>query len=181
MIDPHDITNYNYSNDELEEFLLFAIAVAGKTATVISVKIDEFLALESEGSPFDKVRRMINKGTLVSNMQKVKLGKYALLEKAYNRVIDLDPKACSLEELEEVPGISYKTSRFFVLHTRQNCGDIACIDVHIKRWLNNLGYSGNYFDLEQAFIKEAKSRGRSLAELDLEIWKLSTKTEQLTI
>tara|TARA_B100001778_G_scaffold334986_1_gene350431 strand:+ start:3985 stop:4521 length:537 start_codon:yes stop_codon:yes gene_type:complete len=173
MIDPFDITNYNYSNDELEEFVIFAMAVAGKTASTICVKVDEFLRLERSGSPFEKLRKMIRKGTLRSNMEKVKLGKYALLERGFKQLVedDLDVKTCSLEELEAIPGISHKTSRFFVLHTREDCGDIACIDTHIRRWLNELGYSGNYFELERAFISEAKKRGRTLADLDLEIWK----------
>ena len=174
MIDPYDITNYNYSDAELEEFIIFAMAVAGKTASVICVKVDEFLQLEKGKSPFDKLRKMIRKGTLRSNMEAVKLGKYALLEKGFKQLIenDIQPRTCTLEDLEAINGISHKTSRFFVLHTRKDCGDIACIDTHIRRWLNELGHTGNYFDLERAFISEAKKRGRTLADLDLEVWKL---------
>lgn len=174
MIDPFDITNYDYSNEELEEFIIFAMAVAGKTASSICIKVDQFLKLESTGSPFEKIRKMIRKKTLRSNMERVKLGKYGLLEKGYRQLVEANPnlRTCSLLDLESIAGISYKTSRFFVLHTRENCGDIACIDTHIRRWLNELGHKGNYFQLEQAFISEAKKRNKSLANLDLEIWKI---------
>lgn len=180
MIDPFNITNYDYSDDELEEFLLFAIAVAGKTAVVISSKIDEFLSLEKSGSPFDKVRSMIRKGTLRKNLVKVKLGKYRILEQGYSELVSgsLDPRTCSVEDLEKICGISHKTSRFFVLHTRKNPGDIACLDTHIRKWLAEKGYSGSYFELEKAFIKEAKILKKSVAELDLEIWRSYTKTKQ---
>ena len=43
LIDPYKITNYKRSKNELEEFLLFCIVVAGKTAYIQSQKLDEFL------------------------------------------------------------------------------------------------------------------------------------------
>ncbi len=45
MIDPHNITNYNMTDDELQEWFLFSVAVAGKTAVVIAKSIDKFIEL----------------------------------------------------------------------------------------------------------------------------------------
>lgn len=177
MIDPFNITNYNYSDDELEEFIIFAMAVAGKTAVVINKKVDNFLRLEKSGSPFQKIRAMIRKGTLRENMEKVSLGKYTLLDKGFRQLVEakLDLRTCSVSDLEKINGISHKTSRFFVLHSRKDPGEIACLDTHIRKWLFEKGYSGNYFELEKAFIKEAKSLGKTTAELDLEIWRENAK------
>ena len=43
MVNPYDITNYNRTQNELQEFLLFTIVVAGKTAYIQAQKLDQFL------------------------------------------------------------------------------------------------------------------------------------------
>jgi len=43
MIDPSNITNFDRTDGELEEFALFAPAVAGKTADVQASKVNELL------------------------------------------------------------------------------------------------------------------------------------------
>ena len=43
LIDPYKITNYKRSKNELEEFLLFCIVVAGKTAYIQAGKLEQFL------------------------------------------------------------------------------------------------------------------------------------------
>ena len=40
MVNPYDITNYNRTQNELQEFLLFTIVVAGKTAYIQAQKQD---------------------------------------------------------------------------------------------------------------------------------------------
>ena len=71
MINPYQITNYDRSSSELEEFLLFCIVVAGKTAYIQAQKLEDFLlkhwqnddiaslsykVLNEEFSPFTDVR-----------------------------------------------------------------------------------------------------------------------------
>ena len=58
MITPSLITLYNRNQDELEEFLLFAILVAGKKASTTAQKLDSFLDMrknfgKANISPFD--------------------------------------------------------------------------------------------------------------------------------
>lgn len=43
MIDPKNITNFDRTDNELEEFALFAIAVAGKSAKTIAPALDRTL------------------------------------------------------------------------------------------------------------------------------------------
>lgn len=177
MIDPYNITRYDYSDAELEELILFCIAVAGKTAYIITEKIDAFLKLDEGRSPFDKIRMMLRKGTLELNLKAVKLGKYSVLTRGYKELADLrfNLRTCSINELEAITGISHKTARFFVLHSRKDPGQIACIDTHVKKWLQQKGYNGNYFALEQAFLKELAMTNKTAAELDLEIWRDNAK------
>lgn len=71
-----------------------------------------------------------------------------------------------------------KTSRFFVMHTRRNATEYACLDTHILRWLGNKGHevpkttpSGQkYLDLEKLFLDYANDMGMMPATLDLQIW-----------
>jgi thermostable 8-oxoguanine DNA glycosylase len=180
MIDPTDITKFDRTDDELEEFFLFSVAVAGKTAKVITKKIDQFLSLERENvSPFEKIRRMLSSYSLLMNLKRVKLGKYAILTECYKKIAlsQIDLRTCSLEDLEQFKGVGPKTSRFFVLHSRPD-QKIACLDTHILSYLKDLGYdipksnpTGNrYLKIEQMFLEHAKSLNRDPAELDLAIW-----------
>ena len=172
MIDPFNITKFNRTTAELQELLLFAVAVAGKTASIISKKIDEFLKPAGGTLPFNYLLKF-DKHEILKELQKVRLGKYKILTQAYSCLAKskLNLRECSVNDLEEVPGIGPKTSRFFLLHTRPN-QNVACIDTHIKKWLNSLGIKcNNYAEYEQAFLLQAKLMKRDVASLDLEIWK----------
>lgn len=180
MIDPTDITKYDRTDAELEELLLFCVAVAGKTAKVIAKKVEEFLELErGDGSPFEKIRRMAKVHSLEMNMQHVRLGKYSTLAPCFKllAISGIDLKTCTCEKLESFPGIGPKTSRFFILHTRPN-QRIAVLDTHVLQYLGRLGHDvpkttptgRKYAALEKVFIEHADSLGRDIAELDLEIW-----------
>src|SRR5688572_8814805 len=107
MVDPHNVTDYARSEADLEEFVLFVVAVAGKTAVVMAEKIDRFLWVAKsrigryyrnevkqnhrvvDWSPFklirvlDHISQFSGRDELVEAMMKVKLGKYALLRKSY--------------------------------------------------------------------------------------------------
>lgn len=91
----------------------------------------------------------------------------------------LDLRTCTVAELQMVRGVGKKTARFFVMYSRPECHEYAILDVHILRWLSDLGYqvpestpkSANlYRHIEKIFIREAKSRGVTPIELDRAIW-----------
>lgn len=180
MVDPTDMTKFDRSTEDLEELILFCVAVAGKTASIIASKMDIFLSCErAKVSPFEKIRRMIKSHSLMMNLQYAKLGKYGILSETYKGLATsgIDLRTCSLEELERFKGIGPKTSRFFVLHTRPN-QRIACLDTHVLAYLRSLGYSipkgapsgKRYMEIEQIFVKYAEKLGKTTAELDLAIW-----------
>jgi hypothetical protein len=192
MVDPINITNFNRSTAELEELLLFCVAVAGKTASITATNLERFLSPRTQFgydcTPFEYIRSLAPNGstTLLENEIKIrvssaKLGKWNVLSKSYAALATsgIDLRTCTVKDLEKFIGIGPKTSRFFILHSRPN-QRIACIDTHIRHWLRGLGHtSKKYEDLEKIFIAEADRRGRDLAELDLSIWRqFARKTGQ---
>ena len=95
----------------------------------------------------------------------------------------IDLETCTAEDLEAIPGIGQKTSRFFITHSRPN-QNYAILDTHILAWLKSLGYNDipkstpagkRYQEIEQLFLFEAKKRNVSAADLDLQIWKERSK------
>ncbi len=211
MVDPHNITNFKRSEAELEEFALFTVAVAGKTAVVISEKIDRFLWLARaragryyrkelkqphrvlDWSPFHLIHvlhhisQFSKRDEITACMKKAKLGKYALLQRAYLRLVysKFDLRKCSCEQLENVPGIGFKTSRFFVLHSRPD-QNIAVLDTHILHFLRDNGVKApkntpsskaTYERLESKVLQMAKAANKTVADFDLEIWRKYTKTK----
>jgi thermostable 8-oxoguanine DNA glycosylase len=177
MIDPTAVTNYNRTDAELEELMLFSIAVAGKTAQVVSKQLQTLLDAAPGSSPFDKIKKLTKNGKLLAALKKSRLGKYGILIKAYPQVTAFNLRTCTADELETVHGIGPKTARFFLLHSRPGI-QVAALDTHILKFLKALGHDvpdstptgKKYKLLEAVFIEEAKKRGRSIAELDLAIW-----------
>lgn len=183
MIDPSNITNFQRSKAELEEFAIFAVLVAGKNAKTIAKRLDIIMKASnnSQCSPFDFIK-VLNATSSVSDALKiVGIGCYnqkanTLIE-LVNRNINLEN--CSAEQLEEIKGIGRKTSRFFLLHSRE--GYIgAALDTHILKGMAALGYQvpkstpSNkkvYAAIEQLFVMQAFIQGKTPAELDIEWWR----------
>lgn len=192
MINPTTITNYNRTEAELEEFLLFAILVAGKTAKTQAKKLDSFLFQSGlcKMTPFEAIEHLLKLGEsryytignnpLVICMKGHKLGQYKRLYNAFKGILDFKGKlkTISVAELESVNGIGSKTARFFILHSRKDA-KVACLDVHILKWMREQGYSApkqtptkkRYAILEKQFLTEAWKREMNPADLDLMIWK----------
>lgn len=189
MIDPHKITNFDRETHELEEFALFAPAVAGKTAAFIAQALDRFLtpsAPHTHPSPFAHIRTLDENDALTLTIREARLGKWRTLTNCYRALAnaDLDLRTCALSDLESIPGIGPKTSRFFVIHTRPNA-HVAVLDTHILSYMRSVGIDTprntpqtpkRYAELERAFLDHAHSIGRAddLAAFDLEIWSNST-------
>lgn len=190
MIDPKNITNFNRTEAELQEFLLFCIVVAGKNSHQQASKLDGFLNGQfgwkpiKELSPFGKIRYLDEFLQLDKRLAEVKMGQYTRISKAFREVAQLSSlSTITISELEKVKGIGPKTARFFLMHSRPN-QEIATLDTHILKWLASIGVpnvpkatpSGSrYLKLEQVFLSVCKAQGKTPAELDLEIWKNLTK------
>ena len=185
MIDPHNITNFDRTAAELQEFALFAPAVAGKTAAQIARALDRFLGESGACQPFARIRAYDQEGKLTDRIRDAKLGKWRTLTSCYRSLANsrLDLRSCALTELESIDGIGPKTSRFFVMHTRRDVR-VAVLDTHVLSYLRSLGHtvpkatpqsSSSYERIEKLFIDHATKIGRTdLAALDLEIWSSST-------
>lgn len=177
MIDPTNPTNYNRTQSELEEWLLFCVVVAGKSSFQQAKKLDEFLSLEEFGSPFQKIFQMFCRGTLVDNLKKVRMGQYERIGYIFGVLSHYKISDITLAVLEGIKGIGPKTARFYFLHSFPDM-EIAVLDVHILSWLREHGYAApkstpnlkKYLALEKIFLSEAKKRNMSAAELDIQIW-----------
>lgn len=204
-VDPFNITKFSRTQAELEELLMFCTAVPGHNAKTTSECLDKFLlgAENSGETPFDIVRfwtptpptQMRNESLigygirmawvwrrLMKKVRESGIGCATRVAKCWWELSysKLDLKTCSAEELEKIHGIGFKTSRFFILHSRKDQTDVAVLDVHVLRWLKEKGHKvpeitpsskSEYGKIEKIFLDYAKKSGKTVAEFDLDIWK----------
>ena len=206
MINSKTFTNHDPSDHELQEMFLFAMAVAGKPSKVTEEKINDLLwdikadqadtAKYIDDDDFQKPQHFgpleyliwLDHEHFIALIRKHKLGKYSVWSQAWawfrGLIMPSIPdllRTAEIEDLEKIPGVRFKTSRFFVLHSRR---DAECIplDTHILHFLRDRGVSGVpsvtpgskliYHDLEQKAVQALKSLPfDSLARADLETWK----------
>ena len=184
LVDPFNITDFNRTDAELESFFLFCTAVAGKKASMISLKLRDFLdGYPGESSPFNKIREMIAENSLENNLCRVSMGKYGLLFRSWTDLASRPEgflRQATVEQLETVPGIGPKSARFFLVHSRKSAM-YAVIDTHMLKFLRDSGYSGVpagnspsgkvYPVLEKIVLSHAVSLGMTPADFDLSVWK----------
>lgn len=166
---------------DLQWHLVYAVLVAGKTAEFAESCCRRMFGHDE--LPFDRIKRRGHwTGYRFTSgigwwLREVRTGRYALLERCFAELIQLDPATCTVEDLEAIPGIGPKTSRFFLLWTRPGV-EFAALDTHVLKWLREQGYDApkatptgrKYQELEKAFLDEARKRGKTARELDEEIW-----------
>ncbi len=191
MVNPYDITNYNRTQSELEEFLLFTIVVAGKTAYIQAQKLDQFLKsinirlmMPDRVSPFQSLKSAYDHGILMEEIHKAKLGQYKKIYSAFIYMIEhsINLNFTTPIELEHIPGVGMKTSRFFLLHSDVTYKDnIAILDTHILKFIReNIDTgapkstptnSNKYKYWEDKFLFWCTENKKNTAEFDLEVWK----------
>jgi thermostable 8-oxoguanine DNA glycosylase len=179
MIKPSEITNFNRTRAELEAFLLFVPMVAGKNSDIQALKLNKFLEC-LEVSPFEYVEWLIKNDNLEWKMRRLGFGQYGRLLRSYKDIIKLDPRTCTIDDLEGIHGIGLKSSRFFVVHSREGARH-SVIDTHILKYLrdNGVEHKGKttptspkiYAELEQKYLDLADKSGMSVADHDLWVWK----------
>ena len=191
MIDPYKITNYNRNQYELEEFLLFCIVVAGKTAYIQAQKLNDFLVsvntrlcMPEYINPFQSLKSAEQHGILMEEIQKAKLGQYKKIYAGFKYISEhnLDLTKTTTEQLELVPGIGMKSSRFFLLHSDETYKDnIAILDTHILKFIKeNIDNRApkstptirvTYKYWEDVFLYWCELNNKNVADFDLEVWK----------
>lgn len=178
MIDPFNITQYDRSDAELEEFLLFCAVVAGKTATVQAKLLDGMLSGVFGSSPFDKIKRLLRNDTLMEALKMSRLGQYRRLHNFMEDAIKVDLRNCNVTDLEKIRGCGPKTARMFLMHSRPR-QRLAAIDTHVLKYLKENGVKvpkatppagKSYEALEEEFLKLADRSGMSVADFDLQVW-----------
>ena len=190
MINPAEVTNYNRTQDELQEFILFCINVAGKKSSIEAPKLEIFIQrakdITKETSPFNCIKKLIKLGRLNEIMHWAKLSPYAQRYNSYVDVVKIrDLQKVTLNRLLQVPGIGLKTARFFLSHSREDF-DEPMLDTHILHFLRDQGYANApkstpsnenvYHYFANIFKDIARQLGKSVTDLDLEIWKQYSKT-----
>ena len=182
IVDPLNITNYNRDQCELETFWLFSILVAGKNSDTTSKTLSKFLRqLPPWQTPFQAIRELGEVG-LYNMLVENRVGQYNRITKAIMGSLNLDLRTCTKEELMGVYGVSHKTSRFFLLHTRPFCDEIV-LDTHILSWMknkcgindvpDNTPQNRKQYETIASICKglmENRYPNMSLAQIDLLIW-----------
>lgn len=130
-VTPERITDFHRSDSELQSFLIFAVAVAGKNADSVAPKVNRMLK-DWKTQPFTYLRQ--NRDWIETIMREYRMGPYdQRMIPAMNGIIDLDLRTCTIADLEAIKGIGPKTSRFFMLHSRLD-QEMVVLDVHLLRY-----------------------------------------------
>jgi thermostable 8-oxoguanine DNA glycosylase len=183
IIDPSNPTNFNSTKSELEIQILFWILAAGKTGIGAAKVLTNLLG--STQSPFQHI--INNKSTLRDDLRRLGMGCHDIKSRGMISIAEsgLDLQRCSVDDLESHPGISLKTSRCFMLHTRRGAR-YAGLDTHLRKFLRAAGIEvpdgqlsrSKYLRYEHAFLIICDSMGRDPYSLDIEIWRAySSKNE----
>lgn len=176
MIDPANITNYNRSYAELQEFWLFCILVAGKTSTWAAKKTEELKNGIGIEYLFD-----CSEVSAQFACESYSTGQHKRIGGAIAASGHLDLRVCSFEELMCVKGVGPKTASFFLTHSRKHF-DLPILDTHILKYLRSKGHdapkqtpqsSNKYTKWGLVFREESEKDypNMDLAERDLTIWK----------
>lgn len=187
MIDPNNVTNFKRNDTELLEFWLFCLFVRGKNADVQARKLQEFIEVLGGIETFihhkrervDETLRLVRSGQYESLVGAI-MGTIDAMRKRYSFL-----REATVAELEAIPGVGPKTSRFFVLHSRPKVR-VAVLDTHILNYMNHgmdmdvprsTPPSGErYKELEEAFLLQADYEGVDPAAFDLAIWRASRES-----
>jgi endonuclease III len=170
-----------------EAFLIFCVMVAGKNGKRTVAVCEKFLEScrpeyryeAGKPRPFAYVKELISQGRLHDRLVEIRCGQYGRIARALIAIVDrkIDADDTSIEQLEEIPGIGPKTSRYFMM--RAHGKEYAALDTHLLKWLRRQGYKAPkstpgsmklYRTLENAFIMEAHNRGLTPDELDAKVW-----------
>jgi thermostable 8-oxoguanine DNA glycosylase len=183
MIDASNITNFDLTDLELENHIMFWIFAAGKNGTRAAKVVNDLRAywdtFSKDISTFNFIMHY-EQHELVELLKDFKTGCHNHKAKSLSQLsrADLNLRTCSAEDLEKIYGIGMKTSRCFILHSRKDA-EYAGLDTHMLKYLTSLGYDvpkttpnnrKQYLTIEKIVINLARESGKSLSDFDLGIW-----------
>lgn len=198
MVDPNNVTKYDRTDAELQEFLMFSVLVAGKNAFTTARLLDAMLTgLGNKAGRVAPAFQLLAGLSFAATVRLLRKSGFGCFNKNAEALVDLgrmiahvdsaerpklDIRTCQPAALEAVRGIGPKTSRFFIVHSRPACR-YAVLDRHILRHLVAAGVTGvpastptakQYTRLEQEFLTLADRAGMSPADYDLHVWRTAT-------
>lgn len=184
MVNASDIINYNRTDAELEELILFLVCVAGKNADTTARLLDTFFyTVDFElVSPFNQIREINTvSGMLLTRLKESRLGCYTKLEKAFYQLANskINLRTCTLEELMEIHGVGRKSASCFLAWTREGV-KVAMLDTHLLREIADWGTVNvpkstpaskrEYDRLENIYLTRCEDLKVNPTEYDLQIW-----------
>ncbi len=139
MIEVNNIINFNRTDEELEELILFLVAVAGKNADTTARQLDNFLAVpQNDITPFEWVKLLADspKIDLKTRLKEYGFGCQTRLARAFTELVNsgINLRTCSLEDLTKIHGIGRKSASCFLAWTRKGVR-VAMLDTHLLKWL----------------------------------------------
>lgn len=182
MVDPTNFTRFDLNGAGLQEYVLFAIGVAGKPALTTARLLDKLLKMKPKAKPFNSIKAFGSESVLREKMKSVGFGCYNLKARGFWDIANsgIDLKTCTSDDLEKCYGIGMKTSRFFIMHTREYGPAVACLDTHILHFMRDEGFDNipkqtpskkEYLRIEKEYLDLCEKRGKHPAHYDLEIWR----------
>jgi thermostable 8-oxoguanine DNA glycosylase len=125
----------------------------------------------------------------MEEIHKAKLGQYKKIYSAFIYIIEhnINLNFTTPIELEQIPGVGMKTSRFFLLHSDITYKDnIAILDTHILKFIReNIDHRApkstptitvTYKYWEDVFLYWCELNNKNVADFDLEVWKSYART-----
>ena len=130
MIDYKNITIYDRTETELQEFLLYCIIVDNNNAALQAALLNIFLmkGYREYMTPFEFIGSLLEQDTLHHLISDANLGNYRRLTKIFKQFIHVDISNLYLPELEDMVGVGPKIARQFITHTKPNQHNIVIFD-----------------------------------------------------
>lgn len=138
---PERLTNFNRTQSELEQLLIFSVAVAGKKAKQIAPKIEKlFEGFDLTVIPPTAILRMWFEcrggNYVIEQLKRARTGNYTRLRKFLGELVSHTPTVhnMTVDSLREFHGISYKTAKMVILHSKPKERH-AVLDTHALKFL----------------------------------------------
>jgi len=137
--------------------------------------------------PFAIIRALDEEGVLGTALKDAGLVPHTRKARTLSELAhsDLDLRTCGWQDLEVINGIGHKTSRYFILYSREGVDDLAPLDRHILTWLREQGHDvpkntptslKRYQEIEEIFLEYASKQPMSVAEFNYAIWRQMRET-----
>lgn len=175
---------YDRTNAELEDWFLYCIAVAGKSAKGQRTVLDRFL--DEAKSPLAHIRQLHKNNKLIDAIYKAKLAPYDQFIKSFTYIAEheINLRTCTEEELIKIPRIRFKTAKLFLAYSRKGYRG-AILDRHILAELRQKGFNvpkntpnsiKKYKEIETIVLDWADKARVDPIRLDDYIWRSRNKS-----